>query len=181
MGNLGLRWTEIKATIGEYKGLQKNQEGRHWRVLRAEWNRTQHARGNNTRGLEYCQIWTQDSWYQKGSEEIKRIRIVSPNISTERAGGLEADLCSLNQGNINISVLQKKSGGSRSGVEIEIWIVDRENYQLRPERGKFCVENVTSAIVRHWGICANKQCAHRCTCGARARVGSEGSRGHHHG
>ena len=32
------------------------------------------------------------------------------------------------------------SGGSHSGVEVESGVASRGNFQLRPERGKFCID-----------------------------------------
>ena len=105
-GNKGVRQTYGDATTGECKLFWENQEGQRWGVICAEWNGMVYARRNNARGLEYCQICTQDSWDRKGLEEGKRIQNTSINIRTGREGGPEAALCALQQGNINVEVFQ---------------------------------------------------------------------------
>ena len=63
--------------------------------------------GHNIRGQADFWIRTQDSWDWKSSEEGKGIRIASLNIRSGQAGGLEAALRALQQGNIDVGVLQE--------------------------------------------------------------------------
>ena len=95
MVNWGVRRMDGKATIGECKGFQRNQDGQCWGVLRAECKWTERARGHNTSGLAKFRILTQYSWDRKGSVNLK----------TGRPGRLQVVLRALNQGNVNIGVL----------------------------------------------------------------------------
>ena len=69
-------------------------------------------------------------------------------------------------------------GGRRSGVEVEIGVAGRGRCQLRPERGKFCIDDGTSDMVRRGGIHAPKRCSHNCANVRGTSTGSKGSRDH---
>ena len=55
---------------------------------------------------EGLQFWTQDRKYRRGSGKANGIRLATINIMSGRAGGLEAVLGYLKQGNLDVGVLQ---------------------------------------------------------------------------
>ena len=85
-------------------GRVKNRIGRHWGVLRANWNGVVRVLGHNShvQGGRYFQ--TRDRRGVKGSVNI---RLATLNIRSGRAGGLELALRALRQGNIDVGVLQE--------------------------------------------------------------------------
>ena len=78
---------------------------RRWGVF-TDSNGEERAQRHNVHSLEDCWIPVKYSRNRKGQEEKKGIRILSLNIRLRRTGALEAALRALQQGNVDIRVLQ---------------------------------------------------------------------------
>ena len=93
-----------------------------------DWNEGELSWGHNARRLGDFWIWVQYSRKYKGSEERKGIRIASLNLRSGRAGGLEALLRALQQGHVDVRVLQetKLTRGihTRYGEGYSVWETD---------------------------------------------------------
>ena len=86
---------------------QKNLKGRCWGVLHTDQNRESHARGRNSRERVECQPKPQMRQGLKVLGEESAIRIMSLNIRSVWAEGLDAALRALQQGNIGVVILQE--------------------------------------------------------------------------
>ena len=65
------------------------------------------ARGHNAQDRGNRSIRTTEGNVWKGTDTGKGVRLPSLNIRTGRAGGLETELRSLQQGNVDVGLLQE--------------------------------------------------------------------------
>ena len=89
--------------LRECQGKGKNWRGQLWGVLHANWNGEARVQGQNARvqgGGKFC---AQDT---HGMRSLGQIRLTTLNIRSGRAGGMEAVLRALRQGNVDVGVLQ---------------------------------------------------------------------------
>ena len=85
----------------------ETQRGQIWGVVHPKWNGVAQARSKNTRYWLGTRLRSRFGRVSKGTEIRHAIQTVSLNTRSGQVGGLEADLCTLQHGNIGIGVLQE--------------------------------------------------------------------------
>ena len=99
--------TDGESKLIECRGKVKNWRRLLWGVLHTSWNGKLRVRGHNTRKRGSGQIQIRDRRGVRGLGEVRKIRLATLNIRFERVEGLEAEIRELNQGNVDMGVLQE--------------------------------------------------------------------------
>ena len=167
--------------LRECKGKGENWRWQRWGVLCANWNGEARVQGYNTcaRG---------GGWYRKldrqdvrGLSKTNGIRLAKLNIRSGRAGGLEAGLRVMKQGNVDVGVLQETNltdgihahqgegyavwetisgdqalGGSSGSLEGGSGLAGGGHRQLWPKSGKLLADVGVAETVRLRGVRAPK-------------------------
>ena len=105
------------------------QKGRSWGVIHAEWNGATRTGGHKTQYKgSICKRTTSG---RKRTGMGRWIRMVSLNIRSGRAGGLETALQVLHQGNIDVGFLQEmklmQGIHTWNGTEYNVWETEEDS------------------------------------------------------
>ena len=102
--NRGVVRTDGRLMPRESQGDEKYQRGRCWGFFPVKCNGAARRRGHNTHAQGLLLCWTRD---RLGVRGLGKIRLATLNIMLGRAVGLEAALMAMQQGNVDMGVLQE--------------------------------------------------------------------------